>query len=302
MVSVGGGLGGSFYGDSGGSLSFGVGGEYFVWHGIGAGLSFYNDFSFFSNSFKNAYPGIENKIPTYFGTLMPALRVFLFRSFRFSPYVRAGTGPVFLNNDQPTIGEWQAGGGFYIGFSRNFALDVGVGVAQFYTESGCDRALSATYTAATSPAVNPGQQVDVYAATCGVRVFPRIGLVFGFGGQKDGDRKSRKEKKEEEANEGWVPPAATPSEGESAPEFAPAEETAPAPSETETGWEAPAEPAPAPAPVEETPVEETPVEEVPPAESQPPAESPAEPSVEGPVEEPGAESAPPVQSPSSLPN
>lgn len=312
VFSVGGGLGGSFFGDGGGSLVFGVNAEYFVWHGIGLGLGYSNQFLFLSDSYKRNFPGIEDRVPTYFGYLSPTLRVFLFRSFRFSPYVIGGTGPVFLNNQQPTLGQWQAGGGVYIGLGRSAALDIGVGVSQLYTRSACERATGETFTAQQT-----GRTSDtrVFVNTCAIGIFPRIGIVFGFGGKKEGDRKTRREKKRERETEGWVPPEDAPSEGEPPPEYAPAPEpVAPTPVEEVPGYEAPAEPDPepvVPAPEESIPPEGSPPVEgepgpvadpEPPAGDLPPAPDGAEPPVDAPVEEPGEPSAPPVQTPTPLPD
>lgn len=303
VFTVGGGLGGTFYGDSGGSLSFGVGAEYFVWHGIGLGLNYTNLFVFLSNSIKNDFPGIEDRVPTYYGFLSPTLRVFLFRSFRFSPYVVGGTGPVFLNNGQPTLGRWEAGGGFYIGLGPRAALDIGVGVSQLYTRSACRRATTEVFTAAE---LGTTGDVRVETGNCGIGVFPRIGIVFGFGGSSGDDKKSRRERRRDKEMEGFEPPEATPDEGGAAPEYAPAPENEPAPTPVEDspGYAAPESSPESGAPVEgeAAPVAEDPVADgVEDSAALPPAPEGEGPPAGTPTEEPGDPSAPPVQSPSSLP-
>lgn len=319
VFSVGGGLGGQFFGDGGGSLSFGVSGEYFVWHGIGLGLGYTNQFIFLSNSFRDQYPNIEDRVPTYFGYLSPTLRVFLFRSYRFSPYILGGVGPVFTNNQAPTLGQWQAGGGVLIGLGRFAALDIGVGVSQLFTTSACERGTSDVFTAAET-----GMAADtrVSVGQCSIGIFPRIGVVFGFGGKKSqDDRKSRRERKREKEMEGWVPPEAEPEQGEPPPEFAPAPEPVePTPVEETPGYAAPAaDPAPAPTPAPEPEPEPEPAAEPdatgappdgaappapvegdpgPPADApQPPANAPETP--DGPASPDVEPDLPPVQQPSA---
>lgn len=173
------GLGGSFSAGSGslynGALAFGGGVSYFVANGFGIGASFSNDFRFFSAQAKSDFPGIEDELPTYSGRLRPDITYVFFRSARFSPYLNAGVGPVFLNNGGGVLGEWAVGVGALIGLGGRAAIDLGLGASQVFPAGKCAEAWS--FTAST------GDSVDG-SANCGLYFFPRIGLVFSLGGKR----------------------------------------------------------------------------------------------------------------------
>jgi len=166
------GLGGSFGGDIG-QLGFGVGASYFVANGLGIGLGLYDQIWFYSSSLQQTYPGIKQQLPTNEFSIRPNIQYIFFRNRYFSPYAVAGIGPVFLNHGGGTLGEWQAGPGFYIGLGGPVFLNLGVVFSGRIPGDACREAY--TYRGPDSAA-----QFD----TCGWGWGIRGGLVFALGLRK----------------------------------------------------------------------------------------------------------------------
>lgn len=231
------GLGGSFGSRGGGSLLIAGGLSYFFINNLGLGLSLRNFTTFLPPSLKRDYPGIEKQIPTNEFSVIPGMTLVLYRSYRFSPFVNAGVGPVFLNHKRGVVGEWNAGPGVLIGLGRMLALSLGVNFSMRFPADRCDAAYR-----------YQGGDYSVSFNSCGVRWGIQGGLVFGFGvGRKRN------------------PPPPPPQEPSYAPEPAyPASPAYP-------------EPAPYPAPSEPPISEPPPAPADPPAPAGPPAptESPA---------------------------
>ncbi len=165
------GLGGSFYRGGGGNLLVAAGLNYFFVNNLALGLQLRNFSTFLPSSYKADYPGIEKQIPTNEFSMIPGVTVMLYRSYRFTPYIYGGVGPVFLNHKRGVVGEWNAGPGLLIGIGRRMALDVGVNFSMRFPGDKCDAAYS--YAGATSNVV--------FFGACGLRWGIRAGLVFGFG-------------------------------------------------------------------------------------------------------------------------
>ncbi len=164
------GLGGSFGSRGGGSLQVSAGLNYFFVNNLALGLQLRNFTTFLPPSYKEAFPGIEKQIPTNELSLIPSFTAILYRSYRASPYVFAGVGPVFLNHKRGVIAEWNAGPGVLIGLGRRLAIDLGVNFSMRFPGDRCDKAY--TYTSG---------DITVVSSACGFRWGIRAGLVFGFG-------------------------------------------------------------------------------------------------------------------------
>ncbi|MBK7830228.1 hypothetical protein [Nannocystis sp.] len=165
------GLGGSFYRGGGGNLLVAAGLNYFFVNNLALGLQLRNFSTFLPSYYKQDYPGIEKQIPTNEFSMIPGVTVMLYRSYRFTPYIYGGVGPVFLNHKRGVVGEWNAGPGLLIGIGRRMALDIGVNFSMRFPGDKCDAAYS--YAGATSNVV--------FFGACGLRWGIRAGLVFGFG-------------------------------------------------------------------------------------------------------------------------
>ena len=165
------GLGGSFYRGGGGNLLVAAGLNYFFVNNLALGLQLRNFSTFLPSYYKQDYPGIEKQIPTNEFSMIPGVTVMLYRSFRFTPYVHGGVGPVFLNHKRGVVGEWNAGPGFLIGIGRRMALDIGVNFSMRFPGDKCDAAYS----------YNGSGGNAVFFGACGLRWGIRAGLVFGFG-------------------------------------------------------------------------------------------------------------------------
>ena len=244
------GLGGSFGSRGGGSLLVAAGLSYFVVNNLGFGLSLRNFTTFLPSSLKADFPGIEKQIPTNEFSVIPGMTLVLYRSFRFSPYVAGGVGPVFLNHKRGVVGEWNAGPGFLLGIGRRMAIDIGVTFSMRFPGDKCDAAYSYAGT---------GGNV-VFFGACGLRWGIRAGLVFGFGvGRKRHQ----------------APPPED-------PYYTPPPQPAPAPSPgyapPNAGYAPPPEPAPPPGPPPAPPPGPPPEPVAPPLEgpAPPPAAAPAE--------------------------
>ena len=220
------GLGGSFYRGGGGNLLVAAGVNYFVVNNLALGLTLRNFTTFLPSSYKQAYPGIEKSIPTNEFSLIPGLTLILYRSFRASPYISGGIGPVFLNHKRGVVAEWNAGPGVLIGIGRMFAIDLGVSFSMRFPDARCEEAFSYAGTDAT-----------VYFNACGLRWGIRGGLVFGFG-------VGRKRPPPPDYPPASAPAPASPGYPEPQP-YAPAPEPPP-PAEVPRPYAPPDEPGPAP--------------------------------------------------------
>ena len=219
------GLGGSFYSRGGGNLLVAAGLSYFFVNNLAVGLQLRNFTTFLGSYYKETFPGIEKQIPTNEFSLIPGMTAVLYRSYRFSPYVSAGVGPVFLNHKHGVVGEWNAGPGVLIGLGRRLALDLGVSFSMRFPDAKCDRAF--TY--------GDGPPLDA----CGFRWGIRAGLVFGFGVGRQHNPPPPPPQ-----NNYSAPPETSPGYAEPAPP--PAYEPAPTPT-AEPETVPPAGPAPTPA-------------------------------------------------------
>lgn len=164
------GLGGSFGSRGGGSLLVGAGLNYFFVNNLSVGLQLRNFTTFLPPGLKSEFPGIEKQIPTNEFSLIPGMTAVLYRSYRVSPYVFAGVGPVFLNHKRGVIAEWNAGPGVLIGLGQRMAIDLGLNFSMRFPGDRCETA----YTYA-------GTEGSVVFNACGFRWGIRAGLVFGFG-------------------------------------------------------------------------------------------------------------------------
>jgi hypothetical protein len=156
------------------SLSFGLGGEYFVVNGLSLGLDLSDTIYIYRSAFKAQYPGIETQLPTNAFELVPALRYVFFRSRWFSPYVRGGVGPVIFNHGAGAHGQWVAEPGVFINLSGPLYLDLGVGFSGLFPGGRCESAV--TYRAEGS--TMGSMPVDF----CSFRWSPLVGFTYAFGG------------------------------------------------------------------------------------------------------------------------
>lgn len=156
------------------SLSFGLGGEYFVLNGLSLGLDVADTIFIYRSAFKAQYPGIEDELPTNAFELVPALRYVFFRSRWFSPYVRGGVGPMFFNHGVGTYGQWVANPGVFINLSGPLYLDLGVGFSGLFPTGRCKDAV--TYRPEDPSAGS------VPLDLCSFGWGPQIGFAVAFGG------------------------------------------------------------------------------------------------------------------------
>ena len=227
------GLGGSFGSRGGGSLLVGAGLNYFFVNNLAVGLQLRNFTTFLPPGLKAEFPGIEKQIPTNEFSMIPSMTAILFRSYRFSPYVFAGVGPVFLNHKRGVIGEWNAGPGVLIGLGQRVAIDLGLNFSMRFPGDKCETAYTYEGTAGA-----------VTFNACGFRWGIRAGLVFGFG-------VGRAHHPAPAPQDPYLPPPGTTSPGYPEPETAPAPlPDGPVSAEPETPpptvTPAPESPAPAP--------------------------------------------------------
>jgi hypothetical protein len=165
-------------------ISFGLGASYFVWHGLSIGLSLTDRILIYSSSFKNRLPGVEDQIPTNIFRITPNAQYVFYRSRWFSPYVYAGLGPTFFNNQGGVHAHWVGGPGAYIGLGGPIFLDVGVNFTGMFPRDRCDDAF--VYQAPT------GERGQVLEGVCSFGWGPRIGLVLAFGGRSRGRANPRR--------------------------------------------------------------------------------------------------------------
>lgn len=154
------------------SLGFGLGASYFVAHGFAVGLSLTDSVLILKDSLKSEFPGVNKQIPTNVFSLTPTLQYVFFRSRWFSPYVHAGVGPAFFNNQRGTVGAWLAGPGAFIGIGGPVYLNIGVDFFGKFPIGKCNRAY--TYESA--------QESVQFQGFCSFGWSPNIGIVVAFGG------------------------------------------------------------------------------------------------------------------------
>jgi hypothetical protein len=213
------------------SLSFGVGLDYFVSRGFSLGLTFSDELLIYSSSTRGRLPSIEDQLPTNIFYIVPTARWVFFRRFRFSPYVFAGIGPAFFNNDNGIVGHWQAGPSAYIGLVGGLFLDLGVVFSGKFPASRCDRAF--VY---RPPEASAG---PVQLSECAFSWAPKIGIAYAFGFGEQRERRKRREGEGEGEGESESESESEPeseSESESEPESASESEPE---SESESEAEAP---------------------------------------------------------------
>lgn len=147
------GLGGSF--GPGGYLNVGVDVTYFFLPRIGFGLEV-GDLIIFdrpADDFNNIL------------TITPGVTLLAFPRLRFSPYTRAGLGPVVYNRGFGTLGRWLLGGGIVMKFTRVF-LNLGVDVSAQFPEDKYEDIW--------------GGCVGL-SSNCSLTVSPRIGIGISLG-------------------------------------------------------------------------------------------------------------------------
>lgn len=159
------------------SLSFGLGASYFVAHGFSLGLHVDDEILIYSKSLKSDLPDLEHQVPTNVFSLTPVAQWVFLRRPRFSPYVFAGLGPVFFNNDNGVFGQWTAGPGAYIGVGGPVWIDVGVGFSGLFPTQQCNERFE------FQPAAPGADPVPVFDY-CSFRWGPRLGLVLALGGSR----------------------------------------------------------------------------------------------------------------------
>ncbi|RMG98461.1 MAG: hypothetical protein D6705_05870, partial [Deltaproteobacteria bacterium] len=193
------GLGGGFTRDFG-TLQIAAAATYFVWHGLGLGLSVSDTVFFYGRSFKESYPGIEKQTATNIFEVMPSLLWIFVPRPRFSPYVQGGVGPVFFNHGGGVHGRWRAGAGAYVGLGGTAFLALGVSFTSMFPQARCRRAFEYE-----DPA---GQRLAVFGTSpCAFAWGPVLSLGFAFGGRDDGPPPRRTRSRRRSRNEARPPPA-----------------------------------------------------------------------------------------------
>lgn len=280
------------------SLGFGLGASYFVWHGLSLGLGVSDQVLIYSSDLKGSLPDVENQIPTNVFRITPSAQYVFVRRPRFSPYVGAGVGPTFFNNGNGTFGHWTAGPGAYIWLAGPVYLDIGVNFSGMFPTESCNDAF------VYEPAGQPGFRVfDDY---CSFRWGPQLGIVLAFGGGPSRETKRRRRQREQESAPPVAPPNPMREPEPASPSPAPAQPPptspppqpsdtigpAPPPSEPVGPAAPPSEPAPGPAP----PAGD---ESAPPTPAEPDPTSPP-PGEPAPVPEGGADPVPGDDAPADL--
>jgi hypothetical protein len=156
------------------TLGWAAGGGYFVANGLEVGGIVSGTHLFWSSEMRAAYPGIQATLPNALIEITPLLRYVFFRNRWFSPYIFAGVGPTFFNNDAPVIGHWTTGPGFFIGLGRYAFLDISLRFSGRFPGGTCNNAFSGVFETAEGPV---RLQVRSF---CGFRWNPGIGVGFRF--------------------------------------------------------------------------------------------------------------------------
>ncbi|MGH1345135.1 MAG: hypothetical protein ACRBN8_26475 [Nannocystales bacterium] len=185
------------------SLSFGLGGSYFIADGFSLGLQVDDEVLLYSKSLKGDLPDLENQIPTNVFSLTPIAQWVFVRRPRFSPYVFAGIGPVFFNNDNGVFGHWTAGPGAYIGVGGPVSIDLGVAFSGLFPTGQCNDSFE------YQPSATGADPVPVLDY-CSFRWGPRLGIVLALGGSK------REAREGEKPADPFLPPAEGSSDGQPA--------------------------------------------------------------------------------------
>ena len=242
--AVGPGFGVGFGGDIT-SLTFGAGGEYYVLHGWSFGADISDTVFIYSDALESEFPGLKRNVATNAFFFIPQSRYVFYRSYRFSPWVRAGLGPVALNHGGGAAAQWVAEPGVYIGLAGPVYLRLGVTFSSIFPGDACKNAFTFEGSAGAV-------RID---GVCGFQWSPGIGIVFAPKG------KTRRERRREERQRRAPPPsnpmyvAPEPDEPgtvapEPTPEPVPTPEPAPTPEPepSEVGPQPAPEPAPEPSP------------------------------------------------------
>lgn len=153
-------------------VGLGLGVSYFAWHGLSFGLGVNDTLLIYGGAFRDRYPGVERQIPTNVLTITPSVQYVFYRSYRFSPYMGLGLGPVFFNHGNGIFGQWSAGPGAYIGIDGPVFLDVGVGFSGMFPTERCNDAFIYD---------NGMVRGRVFEGFCNFSWGPRLGLVLAFG-------------------------------------------------------------------------------------------------------------------------
>ena len=156
-------------------LRWGPGVGMFFGKGLGLSVEVDHTAVLFSKSFTEDYPGIGDAVPSHLVRATAAFEWIMMPLEDFSPYLRAGLGPMIQSGTQASgprrvVGSWEAGLGiiFYV---DGFFIDVGAMVTtrfpdrshrDAWTFSDADIACGWTH----SP--------------CSLRLEPRIGLNYAF--------------------------------------------------------------------------------------------------------------------------
>lgn len=156
------------------SLSFGVGASYFIAHGFSLGLHVDDEILIYSDALERDLPDLENQLPTNVFSLTPVAQWVFLRRPRFSPYVFAGLGPVFFNNDNGVFGHWTAGPGAYIGVGGPVWIDLGVAFSGLFPTQQCNESFE------YQPSATGAEPIPVLDY-CSFRWGPRLGLVLALG-------------------------------------------------------------------------------------------------------------------------
>ncbi len=290
---------GGFFSDIA-NVSVGLGFNYFLVHGLSAGLSFSDTILIYRSALKAQYPGIEDSLPTNIFDITPSLRYVFLRSRRFSPYVFAGAGPVFFNHGAGTHGQWAAGPGVFFNVGGPLFVNVSVTFSSMFPVDRCNDAV--TY---------ESDEGAIQLGVCSFQWGPQLGAVLAFGG---GRAERRRRREQQERPEPYYPPP-TPTtnpmgeavDDEPAPAVAPAvDESGSAPTDVaappsdgvdpEPG--APTDVAPPPSTDAPTDVAAPPPADVPPTETPPADGAPTDVAAPGGVDTPTSEGAPTDVAPS----
>jgi hypothetical protein len=289
--SIGPGFGVGFGGDIT-SLTFGVGGEYYVLHGWSFGADISDTVFLYSDALESEFPGLKRNVATNAFFFIPQTRYVFYRSYRFSPWVRAGLGPVALNHGGGAAAQWVAEPGVYIGLAGPVYLRLGVTFSSIFPGDACKDAFTFEDTAGAV-------RIE---GVCGFQWSPGIGIVFAPKG------KTRRERRDEERRRRAPPPynpmpeAPPPDEPgvvqpEPEPDLQPEPQPQPQPEPGEIGPQPAPEPAPEPepAPAPEPAPEPAPGPAPPPDPAAPeplPAPTPGPEPAPGPAPAPTPEPAP----------
>ena len=153
-------------------ISIGVGATAVFKYGLGVGLDFDDTIIIYRDRAKEDFPGIEKETPTNVAALTPYVQWIILPGRGFSPYVRAGVGPVFYNNKLGTVGQWVTGAGFLFRLAGNLYADLGVSVSAQFPDARYRDILSY---------MDQPPLCGITERPCSLSVAPRLGLAIAFG-------------------------------------------------------------------------------------------------------------------------